>query len=123
MNKTLLDEVARQDDGHTALIMSMPGPQGTLMRLLLAWPTDNLGAWMAGEANRKTPPQDTAAALANLMSGVIDAFAVNTSDRKNAIFGGMGVFTMIEASLKARIAKEAAATKKGLILPGLGGPH
>ena len=109
------------NDNHEAVIMGMPGPDGTLLRLAHFFPAHNLGVWMAGEAARKTPMPQTAEQLANYLSSVIDAFACQTTDRKAAIFGhGTGVLTMMEASLKARIAKEAAATKNGLILPGLG---
>lgn len=109
------------EPNHEAVIMGMPGANGTLLRLAHYWPAHNLGVWMVGEVNRKTPMPQTAEALANYISAVIDAFACQTSDRKAAIFGhGTGVLTMVEASLKARIAKEQQA-KSGLILPGLGG--
>lgn len=111
------------EQAHLATLFEMKGPNGTLARLAHFWPAHDLGVWMVGEARLKTAMPDTAAALANYIAAVIDAFACQTTDRKAAIFGhGTGVLTMVEAGLKARLAKEAA-TKKGLILPGLGGPH
>lgn len=110
------------EQARLAALFEIRGPQGTLARLAHFWPAHDLGVWMVGEARLKTPMPDTAEALANYVAAVIDAFACQTTDRKAAIFSqGTGVLTMIEASLKARIAKEAAATKKGIIMPGLGG--
>lgn len=110
------------EDLFNEALLGMPGPQGTLMRLARAWPASNLGVWMVAEKALNTPMPQTAEALAIYVAAVIDAFAGQTTDRKAAMFSpGIGILPRVEAELKARIAKEAAAKKNGLLLPGLGG--
>lgn len=95
---------------------NLPGQQGALARLFLAWNPEKVQLWLAAEQGRGTPPEYIAHAVAEVVAGcLIGVTGAMPGDKMD--FLNNQLLLRLKTRIERRLTQAPPKPGSGIILP------